>query len=162
MKRDTIDKFVRDQLSVWPAAAANFRALKQAQTREMDFGGLRIRLQHNPERIRSSAAKLDEASIRARRCFLCAENRPPEQRSLPFEGRKGRGYHILVNPYPIFPSHLVIARDTHVDQSIWKQYVDMTDLAHRPRLGTGVLLPALGGEFRRRPEPGTHQRQQCL
>ncbi len=129
MKRETIDKFVRDQLSVWPAAAANFRALKQAQTREMDFGGLHIRLQHNPERIRSSAAKLDEASIRARRCFLCAENRPPEQRSLPFEGRKGRGYHILVNPYPIFPSHLVIARDVHVDQSIWKQYVDMTDLA---------------------------------
>ncbi len=129
MKRQTIDKFVRDQLSQWPEAAANFRSLKKAATREMDLRGLRVRLQHNPERIRSSAAKLDEASIRARRCFLCAENRPPQQRALLFEGRKGRGYHILVNPYPIFPSHLVIARDAHVDQSIWKQYVDMTDLA---------------------------------
>jgi SpoIID/LytB domain protein len=48
-----------------------------------------------------------------------------------FEGRKGKKYHILVNPYPIFPDHLVIAMNRHVDQSIWKRYVDMLDLARK-------------------------------
>ena len=127
---DPITKFVRDQLSVWPLAAANFRSLKQAEVRSLEVGGLPVRIQHNPARIRSTAAKVDPTSIRERRCFLCADARPAEQRSLKFEGRKGRKYDILVNPYPIFPKHLVIARDIHADQSIWNCLVDMADLAH--------------------------------
>ena len=126
---ESIRKFVNDQLSVWPMAAANFRALKNVETREMEIDGLRVRLQHNPARIRSSAAKVDTASLKARRCFLCASNRPEEQKSLLFEGRKGRKYDILINPYPIFPDHIVIARDSHVPQTIWKRVVDMTDIA---------------------------------
>ncbi len=125
-----IAKFISDQLSQWPLASANFRSLKSVQTRELEVGGLKVRLQHNPGRIRSTAAKVDAASLKARRCFLCAENRPPEQRSLRFEGRKGRKYEILLNPYPIFPSHLTIACASHTEQSIWKRYVDMMDLAH--------------------------------
>ena len=129
-EQDILRKFVRDQLSVWPLAAANFRALKQAHTRSLEIGGLSVQLQHNPGRIRSSAAKTDAESLRARKCFLCADARPAEQRSLRFEGRKGREYDILVNPYPIFPDHLVIARDVHTDQSIRNCLVDMADLAH--------------------------------
>ena len=129
-EQDIISKFFRDQLSVWPLAAANFRSLKDARTRELPVGGLTVRIQHNPGRIRSSAAKVDKASIEARPCFLCADARPNEQRALKFEGRKGRKYDILVNPYPIFPGHLTIARDRHVDQSIWKCLPDMADLAH--------------------------------
>ena len=135
---EILDKFVRDQLSVWPLAAANFRTLKQAQTRTLEVGGLNVRIQHNPGRIRSSAANVDKAAIQARQCFLCPDARPAEQRSLLFEGRKGRKYDILVNPYPIFPRHLVIARDKHVDQSIWKCLTDMADLAHH-YIGTTVF-----------------------
>ena len=124
-----ISKFISDQLSVWPLASSNFRSLKNAEIREMEVGGLKVRCQHNPERIRSSAARVDSTSIKARKCFLCAENRPPEQSSMQFEGRKGRKYDILVNPYPIFPSHLVIARNAHVPQTIWHRVVDMTDIA---------------------------------
>ena len=128
-----IGKFIKDQISVWPLASANFRSLKNAETRTLDVGGLEVRIQHNPERIRSSAAKVDKASLSARKCFLCAENRPLEQQEMLFEGRKGRKYNILVNPYPIFPDHLVIARDRHVPQSIWHRVVDMTDIArHYP------------------------------
>lgn len=128
-----IDKFVLDQLSVWPMAASNFRDLKNVETRSLEVGGLEVRLQHNPARIRSSAAKVDKASLQARKCFLCSENRPQEQISMEFEGRKGRKYSILINPYPIFPEHLVIARNTHVPQSIWHRLPDMTDLArHHP------------------------------
>ena len=131
MSQDIIHKFVGDQLSLWPLACDNFRALKSVNVREMEVGGLRVTIQHNPSRIISSAAKTDTASLQARRCFLCRENRPPEQISLPFEGRKGKQYDILVNPYPIFPDHLVIASVRHTDQSIWKRYVDILDLASR-------------------------------
>ena len=51
-----IDKFVHDQLSVWPEAARNFRALKQTQTRQLPVGGLNVTLQYNPGRIGSSTA----------------------------------------------------------------------------------------------------------
>lgn len=131
MNSRSIHKFVGDQLSRWPLACENFRALKNVQVREMETGGLTVRLQHNPARMISSAAKLDKADIAKRKCFLCRENRPPEQIMMKFEGRKGKKYHILVNPYPIFPDHLVIAADRHTDQTIWKRYVDMLDLARK-------------------------------
>lgn len=106
MKKDRIHKFVGDQLSRWPLACENFRLLKNVQTREVEVGGLTVRLQFNPARMVSSAAKLSKEDIAKRRCFLCRENRPAEQIMMKFEGRKGKKYHILVNPYPIFPDHL--------------------------------------------------------
>ena len=126
-----IYKFVRDQLSRWPLACDNYRALKNVQVREVEVGGLKVKLQFNPARIVSSAAKLSKEEIAARKCFLCRENRPQEQMLVKFDGRKGKKYHILVNPYPIFPDHLVIAMNRHTDQSIWKRYVDMLDLARK-------------------------------
>ena len=124
-------KFVGDQLSQWPLACDNYRALKNVKVRELDAGGLTVKLQFNPARIISSAAKLDKAAIEKRKCFLCRDNRPSEQTMLKFEGRKNKKYHILVNPYPIFPDHLVIAAVKHTDQSIWHRYVDMLDLAKK-------------------------------
>lgn len=130
-KQDRIHKFVGDQLSRWPLACDNFRALKNVRVREMEVGGLTVKLQFNPARMVSSAAKLSKEDIAKRRCFLCSENRPAEQIMLKFDGRKGKKYHILVNPYPIFPDHLVIAKNRHVDQSILHRYVDMLDLAKK-------------------------------
>ena len=129
MKMDVISKLVGDQLSRWTLACNNFRALKNVEIKTMDIGGLQVKLQFNPARMISSAAKLTKEDIAARKCFLCRENRPSEQIMIKFEGRKGKKYHILVNPYPIFPDHLVIAMATHTEQSIWKRYVDMLDLA---------------------------------
>ena len=131
MHSKTIYKFVGDQLSRWPLACDNFRALKNVKVREMDAGGLTVKLQFNPARIVSSAAKLNKEDIAKRKCFLCRDNRPPEQIMLRFEGRKNKKYHILVNPYPIFPDHLVIAEARHTDQSIRQRYVDMLDLARK-------------------------------
>ncbi len=122
-----LDKFIGDQLSVWPLASANFRALKAAETREVEVYGLRCRVQYNPRRVISSTADTSPAAIAARQCFLCAENRPPEQFHIKFEGRKGRLYNVQVNPYPIFPGHLVIARDEHLPQAIWHHFPDMLD-----------------------------------
>ncbi len=120
-----IHKFIKDQLSVWPLAAANFRSLKNAEYRYMDVGGLEVTLQMNPCRIISSTAEVDEKSIAARPCFLCPANRPKEQFHVKYEGKKHRGYNVQVNPYPIFRSHLVVARDQHLPQTIWHHFPDM-------------------------------------
>ena len=124
-----VEKFLTDQLSVWPLAANHFRALKTARVKDLKVGGIPVKAQCNPARIQSSLAGDPDEIFTPEGCFLCKEYRPPEQSHLRFEGRKGRLYRIQVNPYPIFPNHLVIARDRHVDQSIWRCYVDMLDLA---------------------------------
>lgn len=126
-----IPKFINDQLSVWPLASANFRALKSVRTKSLTVGGLQCCVQYNPERIASTTADTDPESIAARKCFLCADNRPPEQFHLKFEGRKGRSYNIQVNPFPIFPAHLVIVRDKHIPQAIWHHFPDMLDFARQ-------------------------------
>ena len=131
MKQHRIHKFVGDQLSQWPLACGNFRALKDVSVREVEVGGLTVKLQFNPARIVSSAAKTSKEELAKRRCFLCRENRPAEQIMIKFEGRKGKKYDILVNPYPIFPDHLVIAKAKHTEQSIWHRYIDMLDLSKK-------------------------------
>lgn len=126
-----LNKFIRDQLSVWPLAASNFRLLKGLQYRDFEVCGLRCRIQYNPARVLSSTADTSPEAIAARKCFLCKENRPPEQFHLKFEGRKGRLYNVQVNPYPIFPGHLVIVRDEHLPQAIWHHFPDMLDFTTR-------------------------------
>ena len=75
-----IDKFVHDQLSVWPAVAAKYRALKSARTRTLKMDGILVTLQSNPGRL----------PIFDHGCPLCEENYLERQHTLPFEGRKGR------------------------------------------------------------------------
>ena len=126
-----LNKFIKDQLSVWQLASSNFRALKTAPSREVDVFGLKCRIQYNPRRVISSTADTSPAAIASRKCFLCADNRPKKQFHLGFEGRKGRNYHIQINPYPIFRGHLVIVRDEHIPQEIWHHFPDMLDFAAR-------------------------------
>lgn len=120
-----IDKFIRDQLSVWPLAATNFRLIKTAEEKQFSVNGQKVMAQLNPCRIVSSTAEIDPGTIAARECFLCPDKRPKEQFHLKYEGKKGRNYNIQINPYPIFRNHLVIARDEHLPQTIWHHFPDM-------------------------------------
>lgn len=129
MKQESIHDFVSGQLSVWALAGDNFKALENVRVREVSVGGLVVKLQFNPARMISSAAKLSKEDIARRRCFLCEKNRPAEQARIDFVSRQGNEYHILVNPYPIFPEHLVIALARHSDQTVMGRYDDMLHLA---------------------------------
>lgn len=122
-----INKFIRDQLSIWPLASTNYRALKRIKTKTIHIGELSCRIQYNPIRVISSTANTSPEAIAARRCFLCEDNRPEEQFHLIFEGRKSRLYRVQLNPYPIFPKHLVIVRHEHLPQAIWHHFPDMLD-----------------------------------
>lgn len=123
-----IDGFFSAQLEAWPAAAAAYRNLEQVLVRTIDVDGAEVRLQCNPARAVSTDAKVDSASIAARRCFLCSDARPAEQMSLAVLDGK---YELLVNPYPIFNPHFVIAERKHLPQQIADRLADMVSLAER-------------------------------
>lgn len=108
-------------VKLWPLAKANYDALDRLQTRQLTPS---IMAMFNPERVRSTAAKVDAASVKARPCFLCQRNRPQEQRSLSW-----REYDVLVNPFPIFRHHLTIVARAHAEQTLDGHEADMYSLA---------------------------------
>ena len=118
-------ELIQSQIGEWDLAAKNYGSLKKIKVKTFDFGDYRIDIQFNPERIISSAAKVDTKSIEARPCFLCQKNLPSQQRWLFFEDE----YLILVNPFPIFPEHLTIPFISHTDQRIFGNFGKMLDLA---------------------------------
>lgn len=113
------------QLAVWELARTNYEALKKVETKEFMFDGFPVRVQFNPARIQSSAAKVDAKSIQERKCFLCPQNLPEVQEGVDYKGK----YQLLVNPFPIFPEHFTIPAYEHVDQLILNRYGDMLDIA---------------------------------
>lgn len=121
----TVDKLFEEQLAEWELAGNNYKALGQVKTKSFEVGGCTYKVQFNPARITSSAAKVDPKSIQERKCFLCPANLPPVQKGVPFKEH----YSILVNPFPIFPRHLTIPDVEHVDQRILPRIGDMLDLA---------------------------------
>lgn len=123
----TVNNLLTRQLASWETAHNNYAALSGVQMKELNVNGIPYKVQFNPARIVSSGAKVDARSIKERKCFLCPANLPPEQEGIPFGGH----YLILVNPFPIFPWHLTIPEEAHVDQRIASRFGDMLDLARQ-------------------------------
>ena len=106
----TIHNLLTEQLATWETARDNYAALSGVQVKELNVKGIPYKVQFNPARIVSSGAKVDAKSISERKCFLCPANLPSAQRGVPFGGH----YHILVNPFPIFPRHLTLPETDHL------------------------------------------------
>lgn len=121
---DRAHALLQQQQSVWEMASRGYGDLAGVQVRTLELGGLELRLQHNPGRLRSSAARVDPRSIRARPCFLCLPNLPEGQRGVPY----GDQYLILVNPFPILPEHFTIAARHHTPQRIDQALTTLLDL----------------------------------
>lgn len=115
----------KQQTQDWQTAAGNYEGLKKAVTRTIEIDGICFKIQFNPERMRSSAAKVDAKSISERKCFLCPHNLPEEQKGIPVCG----DFMILVNPFPIFEKHLTIPKMDHIEQLILPNVGTMLDLA---------------------------------
>lgn len=118
-------ELIREHLTFWELARQNYAALEKVQTRRLEVNGYPVILQFNPERIRSSAAKIDKQSLAARPCFLCEAHRPGNQKWIDF----GEEYQIIVNPFPIFCEHLTIPIRRHEEQRILLRYKDLLSLA---------------------------------
>lgn len=129
---DTLQKKVFELLELqtheWELAAKNYKGLEKVEKHYFEFDeGVKIGVQFNPERIYSSAAKVDDKSISERKCFLCHAHLPAEQKWVEFN----KNYLILVNPFPIFPKHLTIPHHKHIDQRISEHFPEMLSLARQ-------------------------------
>lgn len=127
---DTLQKKVFELLDQqtleWELAARNYKGLEKVEKHYFQFDeGVKIGVQFNPERIYSSAAKVDDKSISERKCFLCHAHLPAEQKWVEFNDN----YLVLVNPFPIFPRHLTISHRWHIDQRIMEHFPEMLNLA---------------------------------
>jgi len=125
-----IEWLFEEQLGSWPLLAQGVRGLARATSRPVQVGAVSLTAWHLPHRIRSTAADVDDASVRDRPCFLCPENLPKGERALPF----GEGYFVTCNPYPILPRHVSVVAREHRPQEIARDPGDfrmMLELAAR-------------------------------
>jgi len=124
-----VKTLLQEQLQEWDLAAGNYAALETVEVKETMVDGYTFKVQFNPKRILSSAAKVDPKSIQERKCFLCLAHLPAVQRGIPYTAPSGNGYTILCNPFPIFKQHLTIPAVGHIDQRIAGKMGDMLALA---------------------------------
>jgi hypothetical protein len=119
-----VQSLFEEQLLSWPLASKNYTTLSSVISRDVRLNDYTIKIQFNPERIRSANAKIDKKSVERQVCFLCKENEPEEQKEIPF-----LDYSIRINPYPIFPLHLTISDNRHLPQLIKERMRAMLSLA---------------------------------
>ena len=120
-------EYIDSQLSDWPLARKNYQALGKTERRNVKVGDLTVGIQHNPARIVSTAAKTDAKTLAERPCFLCKKNRPLQQIGVEIT----EGWELLVNPYPIFPTHFTIVSKEHRPQEGFP--LDMVIMAEKLR-----------------------------
>jgi hypothetical protein len=113
------------QTQDWPMLNWGLKSLETVKSKTFQFDGFRINAQFNSGRMISTSAKVDPKSISERKCFLCAENLPEEQKGILYDNK----YIILCNPFPIFPTHFTLTYKEHKPQRILDTFSDMIDLS---------------------------------
>ncbi len=124
MNDSTLQRFFNRQLEEWDLARQNYRKLVSVQTRELVCDNMTLLAQYNPERMRSTGAKIDEHTVAERPCFLCEKNRPEVQIKKAID----ENFELLVNPYPILPVHYTIPMRRHEPQQIRGNFSLIHDL----------------------------------
>jgi len=134
---DEVNSLIRYQTTSWPMLSRGYRGLEQIKTKRLEnpyTHGSFVIVQHNPARIRSTAASVDQASIQSRKCFLCPENLPAEEMGLEY----GKDFIIACNPYPVLDRHLSIIHRRHIEQRIAGHEATLLALARD--LGPGYMV----------------------
>ena len=124
----------QQQKGVWEMLRTGSETLQSIRTKVFDFGGVQIKVQFNPGRLISTSAKVDAASIKERKCFLCSNNLPAAQRGILCDGE----YLVLCNPFPIFPEHFTIPSLHHTPQLICDSFASLLYLTRE--MGTRYVL----------------------
>lgn len=119
----TLSEFFHNQMATWPETAARYDDLARVEVR--DFGA--VSAQYNPARMVSTGAKVDKKTLAQRPCFLCKDHRPEIQQEWAFD----EDFDVLVNPFPILPTHFTIAARRHRPQTILDTYATLYELADR-------------------------------
>ncbi len=116
---------IAQQVDAWPMLRAAVVGLAEVESKKLSVKGSEVFAQFNPDRIVSTAARVDAATIDQRPCFLCVENLPPQEKGIAF----GFDFVELCNPFPVLKNHLVIAARRHTPQIIEGNFGILLDLA---------------------------------
>jgi diadenosine tetraphosphate (Ap4A) HIT family hydrolase len=122
---DAAKRLFELQKEQWSMLAAGFKSLGTIKSKSFQFDGFKIKAQFNAGRMTSTSAKVDPKSISERKCFLCLQNLPTEQKGILYNNK----YIILCNPFPIFPTHFTFTHKEHQPQRINDTFPDMLDLS---------------------------------
>lgn len=136
---DRSKALLNHQHATWPMLQKGASTLGDVLVRSIQMDGYEMKLQFNPGRIVSSSAKVDAKSIAERKCFLCLEHLPAEQKGVisgtgmfaedAADTANPDNYVILANPFPIFPEHFTIPHRSHVPQRIRESFPAMLALS---------------------------------
>ena len=118
-------ELLAEQKRSWLDLRKGCESFKGVRERDVTCRGFSVRLQYNPERIKSSLTDVDEKKANQRRCFLCLDHLPEGQKGLLYRSE----YLILCNPMPILSSHFTVSHAEHRPQAITEH--------------TGILLQLL-------------------
>ena len=114
------------QMASWPETAQRFSGLDTHVRRKTltTAQGTTYEVQFNPDRIRSTGAKVDKESISRRKCFLCQDNQTAAQLHLNHKG----SMQFCINPFPILHHHYTIPLQAHQPQLMTGHYADLQEL----------------------------------
>lgn len=107
-------ELLSEQKKVWLDLLKGYESLKDLRERSISCSGFSVRLQHNPGRIKSSTADVTQKNANERRCFLCLNHLPEDQKGILYRNE----YLILCNPMPILTAHLTVSHMDHRYQAV--------------------------------------------
>jgi hypothetical protein len=110
---DRVGALIEHQKRTWPMLAQGYRAFAAIDSKRIESEESAIVVQHNPGRVGSTAAAVDRASVEARKCFLCPDALPPEEKGVEYGD-----LIFLCNPFPVLDRHLSIVHRDHIPQKI--------------------------------------------
>jgi hypothetical protein len=122
---DAAKRLFEIQSVQWQMLKTGVQSLATVKSKSFQFDGFKIKAQFNAGRMASTSAKVDPKSISERKCFLCIENLPSEQKGILYHDK----YILLCNPFPIFPTHFTLTHKEHQLQRIFDTFTDMLDLS---------------------------------
>lgn len=122
---DAAKELLAQQKTEWELLANGSKSLQSVEVKTFEFEGFSLKVQFNPGRITSTSAKVDTKSILERKCFLCPQNLPPEQKGILYKEH----FMILCNPFPIFPEHFTIPGIEHNPQKIQGSFSSLLQLS---------------------------------
>ncbi|MGB9663862.1 MAG: DUF4922 domain-containing protein [Ignavibacteria bacterium] len=115
----------------WGMFNDGWNGFLSSEYKKFQFDWFQIKVQFNPTRFVSSSAKVDDETIKKRKCFLCLENLPEEQKGILFESKSQPAERLifLCNPAPIFNEHFTLSNVKHTPQQILNNISMMLELA---------------------------------
>ena len=95
-----VNALIEHQKHTWPMLKEGYAAFEAMVTKRIEVDGSDVIVQHNPKRIRSTAARVDKASVGARACFLCPESLPVEEKAIALWRRSDDPLQSFPDPRP--------------------------------------------------------------